>query len=143
MSQTTSPGYAKPLPVPTPESEPYWAAARHHEMKLQHCDKCGSTWFPPSKLCPECLSDDWTWKKVSGKGSLFSFVIFHRPYHPGFKGDLPYNVSIVELEEGPRLLTNIVGCANEDLVVGMPVEVMFDDVTDEVTLPKFQPVGTA
>jgi uncharacterized OB-fold protein len=69
---------------------------------------------------------------------LFSFVIYHRLYHPGFKGDLPYNVSVVELGEGPRLLTNIVGTPNDELEVGMPVEVVFDDVTDEVTLPKFR-----
>jgi uncharacterized OB-fold protein len=80
----------------------------------------------------------FTWKPVSGKGTLFSFVVFHRPYHPGFKGDLPYNVSLVELDEGPRLLTNIVGIANDELRVGMSVEVVFDDVTEAVTLPKFR-----
>jgi uncharacterized OB-fold protein len=138
MSHTAAPEYTKPLPVPTPESAPYWAAARRHELVLQHCDACGLPWFPPSLLCPECLSDVFTWKPVSGKGTLFSFVVFHRPYHPGFKGDLPYNVSLVELDEGPRLLTNIVGIANDELRVGMSVEVVFDDVTEAVTLPKFR-----
>jgi uncharacterized OB-fold protein len=80
---------------------------------------------------------------VSGRGTLFSYVIYHRPYHPGFKGELPYNVSIVELEEGPRMVTNIVGIANDELRIGMPVEVIFDDVTEDVTLPKFQPSRSA
>jgi uncharacterized protein len=131
--------YIKPIPVPSPESEPFWAAAREHELKLQRCSACDHTWFPPSDICPECMSNRWTWKTVSGKGTIFSFVIFHRPYHPGFRDELPYNVSIIELEEGPRMYSNVVGCSNEDLHVGMPVKVVFDDVTDEVTLPKFQP----
>jgi uncharacterized OB-fold protein len=96
-------------------------------------------WSPPSKLCPGCLSDAFTWKPVSGRGTLFSYVIFHRPYHPGFKGELPYNVSLVELEEGPRMVTNVVGIAHDELRIGMPLEVIFDDVTDDLTLPKFQP----
>jgi uncharacterized OB-fold protein len=74
---------------------------------------------------------------------VFSYVIFHRPYHPGFKGELPYNVSIVELDEGPRMITNVVGVAHDELRIGMQVEVIFDDVTEDVTLPKFQPSRSA
>lgn len=131
--------YTKPIPVPSPESEPFWAAAREHELRVQRCSACNRPWFPPSEICPECLSDRWEWRKVSGKGTVFSFVIFHRPYHPGFRAELPYNVSIIELEEGPRMFSNVVGCSNDDLHVGMPVQVVFDDVADGVTLPKFQP----
>jgi uncharacterized OB-fold protein len=72
------------------------------------------------------------------RGTVFSFVIFHRPYHPGFKDNLPYNVSIIELDEGPRMFSNVIGCSNDDLHIGLPVKVVFDDVTDEVTLPKFE-----
>lgn len=133
--------YTKPLPVPGPESRPFWEATRRHELRLQRCQRCNQFWFPPSSVCPECLSEQWEWAQVSGRGKVFSFVVMHRPYHPGFKSDLPYNCSIIELEEGPRFLSNVVGCANEELYVGMPVEVTFDDVTDEVTLPKFKPVS--
>jgi uncharacterized OB-fold protein len=139
MSQTMSPTYNKPLPATTPETMPFWDAARRHELQIQRCTACGHRWFPPSLLCPECLSEAFEWQVVSGQGTLFSFVIFHRPYHAGYKGEVPYNVSIVELAEGPRLLTNVVGCPNDALEIGMPLEVVFDDVTDEVSLPKFQP----
>jgi uncharacterized OB-fold protein len=134
-----SEAYAKPLPVPTPESQPFWDAVRRHELRLQRCQACGQFWFPPSNVCPECLSPAWAWELVSGRGTVFSFVVMHRAYHPGFKDALPYNVAVIELEEGPRLVSNVVDCRNEELYVGMPVEVAFDDVTDTVTLPKFRP----
>lgn len=143
MEQTIAAAYTKPLPVPTSASQPYWDAARRHELALQHCDACGKVWFPPAELCPECLSNAFTWKPVSGRGTLFSYVVYHRPYHPGFKNELPYNVSIVELDEGPRLVTNVVGVDNDKLRVGMRLEVWFNDVTDEVTLPKFRPAQNA
>jgi hypothetical protein len=76
---------------------------------------------------------------VSGKGSVHTFVIYHQVYHPAWKGDVPYNVAWIRLEEGPLLLSNVVGCKNEELFIEMPVEVVFDDVTDEVTLPRFRP----
>jgi uncharacterized OB-fold protein len=80
------------------------------------------------------------WVKVSGKGVVYTYTIMHQLYHPGWKDDLPYNVSFVMLDEGVYLLTNLVECKNEDIYVGMPVEVVFEDVTDEVTLTKFRPV---
>jgi uncharacterized OB-fold protein len=131
--------YAKPLPAPSPESRPFWEAARKHELRLQRCESCHAYWFPPSTVCQECLSEDWTWERVSGQGEVFSFVVMHRAYVPGFKPELPYNVALIALREGPHFLSNVVGCANEDIYVGMPVEVVFDDVTEEVTLPKFRP----
>ena len=76
---------------------------------------------------------------LSGRGEIYSFIVVHRPQHPAFFADVPYNVAIVELEEGIRLHSNVVGCANEELRVGMPVEVVFDKVSDEVTLPRFRP----
>jgi len=81
------------------------------------------------------------WVEVSGRGKVYTWVVIHQRYHPGFVEELPYNVTLVELEEGPRLITNIVGCNNEDLHVGMDVEVVFEDVTEEITLPKFKPVS--
>lgn len=130
---------AKPVPVPSEESKPYWEAARRRELKLQRCLDCGAFRFPPSVLCPECSSRSAEWAAVSGRGKVYSYVVFHRAYHPAFAGDLPYAVACVELEEGPRLLSNITGVAPEKIRCDMPVEVVFEPVTEEVTLPKFRP----
>jgi uncharacterized OB-fold protein len=131
--------YKKPLPVPSELSAPFWEACRRHELVIQRCQNCKAFRCPPAVLCPECLSEKVEWKKVSGRGKVFSFVVFRRVYHPAFETDLPYTVALVELEEGARLVSNIVGCPPEQVVCDMPVEVIFDDVTPEVTLPKFRP----
>jgi len=131
--------YGKPLPEPTPESEPFWEACRRHELLLQRCNRCESVWFPPSAVCPGCLSEAWSWTRTSGRGTVYSFVVFHRLYHPGFADDLPYVVAVVELEEGPRLPTALVGVASADVRCDMAVEVVFEDVNETFTLPKFRP----
>lgn len=131
--------YLKPIPTPSEDSKPYWEAARHHELKLQKCRICGAFWFPPGAVCAECTSDVYDWTPVSGKGKVFSFVVFHRAYHPGFKEELPYVVGCIELDEGPRLLSNVVGCKPDEVRCDMPVEVTFEDITAEITLPKFRP----
>ena len=130
--------YQKPLPRPSEQSRAFWQACREDHFILQRCSRCHSFWFPPSPLCPECLSEDWAWEQASGRGSIFSYVVMHRVYHPGFASDVPYLLAVVELEEGPRFLSNIVGCENKDPRVGLPVEVVFDAVTSEVTLPKWR-----
>ena len=130
--------YTKPLPVPSELSAPFWEACRRHELVAQRCQSCKAFRFPPAILCPECLSEAVEWTNVSGRGKVFSFVVFHRVYHPAFAADLPYTVALVELEEGPRLVSNIVDCSPSEVVCDMPVEVVFDDATPEVTLPKFR-----
>lgn len=131
--------YTKPLPTPSEESVPFWEGCKRHELLIQKCSQCGAHWFPPSVMCRECLSTEWTHVQASGKGRVYTFAIYHRVYHPSFADDVPYAIGVVELEEGPRMTTNIVGCAPHDVYCEMPVEVVFDDVTDEVTLFKFQP----
>ena len=131
--------YAKPIPTPSEDSRPYWEAARNHELKLQQCGACSAFRFPPAEVCSECTSDAYDWNPVSGKGRVFSFVIYHRAYHPGFQGEIPYVVGVIELDEGPRMLSNVVGCKPEEVRCDMPVEVTFEDITDEMSLPKFQP----
>jgi uncharacterized OB-fold protein len=131
--------YLKPLPHPAPESEPFWAAAKEHKLKIQKCNGCGNYWFPPSEHCPECLSADNTWVEASGKGRVFSFVTYQRLYNKGWEGEIPYVVALIELDEGPRLLSNLTGIAPEDVACDMAVKVVFDDVTPDVTLPKFAP----
>ena len=129
----------KPLPVASPESARFWQGAKEHRLLIPHCNACKKFWFPPSRLCPHCLSDDSDWESVSGHGKIYSFVVFHRVYHPAFAGEVPYVVAIVELEEGPRMLTNIVGVPVDQVRCNIPVGVVFDDVSAEVAVPKFTP----
>ena len=132
----------KPLPRATEDSAPYWDAAQRGELRMQRCSDCGHTRFPPSLLCARCLSARHEWGRLSGRGTVFSWIIVHQSQHPAFNADTPYNVTIVELEEGPRLHTTLVDCANDQIRIGMPVEVVFDRVADDVTLPRFRPRGS-
>ena len=129
----------KPLPRPSEDSAPYWEATQRGELRMQQC-ACGHVRFPPAVLCARCLSEQFEWVKLSGRGTVFSWIVVHQSQHPAFNADTPYNVTIVELEEGPRLHTNLVECTNDQIHIGMPVEVVFDKVNDEVTLPKFRPL---
>lgn len=137
--ETPKKAAAKPVPRPSPESGPYWQAAAEHKLRVQRCNSCGQLWFPPSQRCPHCTSGDFAWVEASGKGKVFSFVVFHRVYHPAFEDEVPYVVALVELDEGPRMLTNIVGIPPEDVRCEMPVQVMFEDVAEGVAVPKFKP----
>ncbi len=136
MSERVDRKASKPRPRPAPESLPFWEGARAHKLLLPRCNACGKFWFPPSRRCPHCLSSDFVWAETSGRGRIYSFVVFHRVYHPAFEGDVPYVVAIVELDEGPRLLSNIVGTPPDDVRCDMRVRVMFEDL-DDVTIPKF------
>ncbi|MDB5507956.1 MAG: hypothetical protein JWL93_425 [Hyphomicrobiales bacterium] len=129
----------KPKPRPAPESLPYWQAAREHRLTLPRCLSCERFWFPPSRTCPHCLSPELEFQDVSGRGKVYSFVTFHRVYHPAFEHEVPYVVALVELEEGPRLLTNILDIPPQDVRCDMPVEVVFDDLDAEFSIPKFRP----
>ena len=129
----------RPVPVPSEDSKPFWEATRKGELRLQRCLDCGSFRFPPGVLCPECSSASSEWMPVSGRGKVHSFVVFHRAYHPAFAQDLPYAVACVELEEGPRLLSNIVGVEPAQIRCDMAVEVLFEKVSEEISLPKFRP----
>jgi uncharacterized OB-fold protein len=130
--------YNKPLPVVAPESLPFWEGCRRHELLLQRCTQCGSFRLPPSVLCPECWNTDAEWTRVSGLGKIYSFVVYHRVYHPGWADELPYVVALVELAEGPRLFSNIVGADPKKMRCEMPVAVVFEDATPDLTLPKFR-----
>lgn len=131
--------YAKPLPRIDEESKGFWEACQRHELYVQRCRSCRSYRYYPRALCPACLSDDTEWVRSSGRGAVYTFTVTYQNQAPGFRDELPYVLAYVELEEGVRLLTNIVRCPPDDVRIGMPVEVVFDDVTAEVTLPKFKP----
>lgn len=130
----------RPLPNPPPESKPFWDGAREHRLMIPYCNSCGKFWFPPTELCAHCLSDHTGWEQVSGKGKLFSFVVVHRVYHPYFAEKVPYVVALVELAEGPRLLSNVVGINPAEVRCNIGVEVVFNDASAEVTLPVFKPI---
>ena len=128
----------RPLPVPTPETKHFWDGTALAELRLQRCRRCGSTYFPPQPFCPHCASDDVDVVRSSGRGSLYGYVISHLAA-PGFEA--PYVIGVVELDEGPRLLTNIVDVPAEPghLPLDLPVEVVYRKVGD-VTLPLFRPL---
>ena len=130
--------YKKPLPSPTALDAPFWQAAKAGELRLQKCADCGYIWYPPSFGCPKCLSTNYEWAKMSGKGKIWSWVVFHQLYFQSFSEEIPYNVIVVQLEEGPLMTSNMVEIKNEDIKCDMPVEVVFDAVTPEITLPKFK-----
>ena len=136
---SSQPQYSKPLPAISSLNRPYWDALKQRELRLQKCAGCGKVWYPPSPLCPACWSREFTWERLSGRGRVNSWVVFHQSYFRGYDDELPYNVAEVELEEGPRLLTNLVGIKNDEIRAGIPVEIVFDDVNAEVTLAKFRP----
>jgi uncharacterized OB-fold protein len=130
------------LPHPSLFTRPYWEAARRHELVIQRCKKCQKHVFYPRYNCIHCGSTDLEWVKASGKGTVYTFTIFRRPSHPAFAEMVPYVVAIVELEEGVRITTNIVGCDPDSVRVGMPVEVAFEDINEEIALVMFRPVSS-
>lgn len=130
--------YKKPLPTITDENREFWEGARRGKIRMQRCTGCGHIRYPISQVCPECLSYDCEWTDLSGRGEIFSYVVFHQLYNPAFKDDIPYNVAMVQLEEGPRMYSNIVGVDNDAVKVGDKVEAVFDAVTPEVTIPRFR-----
>jgi uncharacterized OB-fold protein len=129
--------YKKPLPYIHNETKTYWDGAKKHELLIRRCQDCGRHYFYPRDFCPSCLSSNVDWVKASGRGTLYSFTVCHRPAQ-GFEDDVPYNIVLVELEEGIRMMSTVVGCSEDDLKIGMAVEAIYDDVTSEVTLPKFR-----
>ena len=133
--------YKKPLPRPiNPElTRPFWEAAKRHELVMPRCKTCDHVYFYPRSECPHCLSNDQEWVKVTGRGRLHSFTIIRQPANAAFTADVPYVYAVVQLAEGPRMISNIVECDLEDLRVDMPLEAVYDEVTPEWTLVKFKP----
>jgi hypothetical protein len=129
----------KAVPTPTPESQPYWDAAARHELCLPRCLNCGCLHFYPRAYCPHCSSADLAWERVSGRGTLESFVINHTPA-PGYEDEGPYSIALVMLADGVRLMCNIVDVEQtpEALRIGMPVEVTFEE-RGSITIPQFRP----
>jgi uncharacterized protein len=134
---------SKATPTPTPETQPYWDGTRAGELRIQRCRACREHYFYPRPFCPRCGSGDVEWVRASGRATLHSYVINHRPA-PGFEDEAPYVIAVVALEEGPRMMTNIVGVEStpETLVLDMPLEVAFQERGDQC-VPVFRPAGAA
>ncbi len=133
--------YRKPLPNPLNRetSMPFWEAARRHELVMPRCTRCDRLFFYPREVCPVCLAPDIDWVPVSGRGRLHSFTVIHQPANPAFREDAPYIYAAIQLDEGPRMIANLVDCPPEQARIDMPVVAAYDDVTPEVTLVKFRP----
>lgn len=132
--------YLKPLPTLTDDNRPFWDACRQHRLQMQQCEDCGHIRFPINRVCPRCLGDAFHWQALSGHGTGFSYVVFHQVYDKAFANDVPYNVALVQLDEGPRIYSNVVGVPNDAVEVGDRVSVTFDAVTPEITIPRFRRV---
>lgn len=131
--------YTKPLPEPTPATQPFWDALRQHRLLLQRSKKTGRVIYYPRSVSPHGPKDALEWVECSGRGVVYSFTVARRPTAPQWADDGPYVIAIVELEEGARLTANIVDCPPEEVRIGMPVSATYADVTPEVTLLQFRP----
>ncbi len=130
----------KIFPTPTPETAHYWAGCREHELRLQRCDSCGQHQFYPRSLCSHCMSDQLQWVVASGAGEVISFTIVRRAVSEAYNPEVPYVVALVQLAEGPTMMSNLVQCDPESVQVGMPVSVTFEDWSEQVSIPKFCPL---
>ena len=133
----------KPIPKVDEESKGFWEACRRHELRVQKCLGCGTLRHHPRAVCTECMSSEVEWLLCSGRGTVYTFTMTFQNQAPGFREELPYVLAYVELEEGVLLLTNVVGCPPDSVRIGLPVEVVFEDVSDDVAIPRFRPVGAA
>ncbi len=130
----------KPMPKPTPWSQPFWTAAKEHRFVLKRCTACGKFQHPPYLYCPHCMSEEAEWVEAAGRARLYGWTVNEFAVPFPFWDDLPYVTAIVDLEEGVRMISNIVECDPNELKNGMELEVVFDDVSPEFTLPKWRPV---
>ena len=132
----------KPIPVPTEETKGFWSACKRHELVFPRCRGCGTYRHYTYLVCPECSSTDWELVRISGRGTIYSYIEVVHPPTPAYKDDVPYNVVLVEMEDahGLRMMSNLVDFQPQDLKIGTPVEVVFEDITEEITLPKFKPI---
>lgn len=128
-----------PLPSPTPLSRPFWDACRDRRLVLQRCDNCAAFRWTPQILCTKCLSDTYAWTQVSGRAVVYSCTVVHRPPLPAFSA--PYALAVVTLEEGPLMLTNIVGCEPDLVHIDMRVEVVFEPLGGDFNAYRFRPAA--
>ena len=130
------------IPTPDPETQGFWDAARERRLLIQRCNACGEAYFYPRPFCPKCWSEDVAWEEASGDATLYTWSVVHVNDLPPFNERVPYVAAVVELEEGPRVMTNIEGTPHDQLRVGMPVTVDFKPLDDEITIAIFRAAAT-
>jgi len=133
----------RPLPTVTIDSEAFWKSAKERALKLQRCDQCREFRYYPSPICHFCSSDQFTWEPVSGNGTIYSYTVLERAKGNPFEGDVPIAIVLVELAEGPVMMSNLVDYDPQKLAIGQAVTLDYADVNDEITLPVFRPAGAA
>lgn len=138
MSSPVVPEYTKPLPAIDQFNRPFWEGTLAEELRMPRCTSCGHVYYPPGPVCTRCLADSTEWSTLSGKGEIYAVIVFHQIYNEAFRHDVPYNVVLVKLDEGPFMFSNIVDIDTAPPIVGEPVEVVFDRVTAEVAIPRFR-----
>lgn len=131
------------LPTIEDDTRHWWDAAHEHRLLIQRCNQSGRYYFYPRPFSPFTWSEDVEWVEASGRGSVYTFSTVHRNDLPPFSEQVPYIAAVVELEEGPRMMTKIVGCTEDDIEIGMPVEVAWEELSEDVTIPVFVPAGDA
>ncbi|MGM9923079.1 MAG: Zn-ribbon domain-containing OB-fold protein [Bacillus sp. (in: firmicutes)] len=133
--------YQKPIPLKNQDNAPYWDAADRHELVLQKCETCGEYSHPPGPACAKCGSTELSWESQGSEinGTVYSYVVSYRPFLPGFQDDLPLIIAVVELEKIPevKLIGNVLECAPEDIAIGMPVKMVWQDITEDRALPQW------
>jgi uncharacterized OB-fold protein len=136
-------GATRSLPVPTQVSAEYWDACRRHELLIQRCTGCARHQFYPRLVCACCSEKSLEWVRASGRATLTTYTIVRRPVSRPYAAEVPYVVALVALEEGPTMMTHVVHCEIGELRIGMPLEVVFEDWPEGVTMPNFRPAGAA
>ena len=127
------------LPAPDDDTLPFWDAARTGRLLIKRCLDCGHPFFYPRPFCPTCWSERVEWEEASGRASLYTWSVVHVNDLPPFDERVPYVAAVVDLDEGPRMMTNVVQCAFDELVAGMPLEAVYTPISDEITIPQFRP----
>jgi uncharacterized OB-fold protein len=127
-----------PLPVPSEDNQPFWDYLNQGELRIQRCTNCGLLRHTPRPMCPRCHAFEHDWAPMSGRGSVYSYNVTRQPIHPALVDRVPFATVLVELEEGPRLTSNLVDVAPDAIEIGMPVELVFQRASDEITLPLFK-----
>ena len=128
-------------PPVSPLAEAFWDATRERRLLVQWCDACGAGIYWPRAACPRCLSDQLTWKEATGEGTVYAANVMHQPGNPMMADRVPYVLALVDLAEGVRMATNVVGCDPDDVRVGMAVRVDWEELSDGRNLPVFAPAG--
>ena len=130
----------RPVPVPTSITRPFWDAAKQGKLVLQHCRRCGTWQYWPRPVCIRCISRDLEWREAAGRGVVYSFTVTRLPAE-GFEGHEPYVLVSVDLPEGTRMMAHLVNCPIERVRIGMPVRLVWEKLTEEITLPQFEPAA--